>query len=58
MSTPERRRMAVLGELKAGRLKIVEATEALGLSYRQVRRLWKRCHKDGTRMRMTDLCTA
>ena len=42
MSTKERRRIAVLGEVKAGRMKIVEAAEAVGLSYRQARRVWKR----------------
>ena len=47
MSTKERRRIAVLGEVKAGRLKVVDAAEALGLSYRQGRRIWKRYQKAG-----------
>lgn len=42
MSIKERRRMAVLGEVKAGRLKVVGAAEAMGLSYRQAKRVWKR----------------
>jgi transposase len=42
MSTKERRRMAVLGEVKAGRLKVAGAAEAMGLSYRQAKRVWKR----------------
>ena len=47
MSPKERRRIAVLGEVKMGRLKVVEAAEALGLSCRQVRRIWRRYQKDG-----------
>ena len=39
--------MAVLGEVKAGGLKVVDAAEALGLSYRQGRRIWKRYQKAG-----------
>lgn len=42
MSMKERRRLAVLSEVKAGRMKIVEAAEVVGLSYRQARRVWKR----------------
>jgi transposase len=47
MSPKERRRMAVLGEVKLKRLKVVEAAEVLGLSYRQARRIWRRYQKDG-----------
>ena len=47
MSPKERRRIAVLGEVKTGRLKVVEAAEALGLSCRQARRIWRRYQKDG-----------
>lgn len=31
--------MALLGEVKARRLKVVEAEEAIGLSYRQTKRV-------------------
>jgi transposase len=47
MSPKERRRIAVVEEVKAGRLKVVEAAQALGLSYRQSRRIWRRYQKDG-----------
>jgi len=35
MSAKERRRLVVLSEWQAGRLKLVAAAEALGVSYRQ-----------------------
>ena len=41
MSTKERRRMVVLSELKAGRLKLVEAAAAMRVSYRQATRIWR-----------------
>ncbi len=39
--------MAVLGEVKSKRLKVVEAAEALGLSCRQARRIWRRYQEEG-----------
>ncbi len=39
--------MAVLGEVKAGRLKVVEAAESMALSYRQAKRVWKRYEAKG-----------
>lgn len=39
--------MAVLVEVKAGRMKIVDAAEAMGLGYRQAKRVWKRYKAKG-----------
>ena len=35
------------GEVKAGRLKVVEAAESMALSYRQAKRVWKRYEAKG-----------
>lgn len=42
MSGKERRRMLALGQVQAGRLTLVEASERLGLGYRQAKRIWAR----------------
>lgn len=39
--------MAVLSEVKAGRMRIADAAEAMGLSYRQAKRVWKRYAAEG-----------
>ena len=40
MSKRERRRLEVLSQVKAGKLSLVSAGKLLGVSYRQVKRLW------------------
>lgn len=47
MSTKERRRLVVLGQVRAGRLTMKAAGELLGISGRQASRLWKRCREVG-----------
>lgn len=47
MSMKERRRMVVLSEVKAGRMRLVDAAEAMGLSYRQAKRVWRRYAAQG-----------
>ena len=47
MSEEEVRRAGVLKRVKAGELSQVEAAEILGLSYRQVKRLYRRFRKLG-----------
>lgn len=47
MSTKERRRLAVLSKVKEGRMTRVEASKALGLSYRQVLRVYERYRGSG-----------
>ena len=47
MSQKELRRAGVLSRVKAAALKLVEAAELMGLSYRQGKRLWKRYGKQG-----------
>ncbi len=42
MSDKELRRAEVLARVKAGELKLVNAAELMELSYRQVKRLWRR----------------
>jgi len=42
MSTKERHRLVVLGQVEAGRLTVAAAAGLLGLSERQARRQWKR----------------
>jgi hypothetical protein len=47
MSRKERKRMTVMQEVKAGKLKLVEAAEVLGLCYRQTKRVWGRYRDQG-----------
>ena len=47
MSTKERRRLVVFGQVKAGQLTVASAGRVLGLSERQARRVWKRYKSDG-----------
>jgi len=47
MSTKERRRLAVLEQVKSGRLSLVAASARLGLSYRQTRRVFQRFKSEG-----------
>lgn len=47
MSAKERRRLVVLSELKAGKLKLVEAAVAMGVSDRQAKRIWRRYRQTG-----------
>lgn len=47
MSAKERRRLVVLSELKAGKLKLVEAAAAMRVSYRQAKRIWCRYKQGG-----------
>jgi transposase/head-tail adaptor len=49
MSREEVRRAGVLDRAKAGRLKLVSVAEMLELSYRQVKRIWKRYQQEGIR---------
>lgn len=47
LSAGERRRLELLSRVKEGGLKLVEAARLVGLSYRQMKRIWKRYQKDG-----------
>lgn len=47
LSARERRRLELLSRVKEGMLKLVEVAALLGLSYRQVKRLWKRYRQRG-----------
>ncbi len=47
MSVKERRRLAVLGQVSAGQLSVAAAGRLLGLSERQVRRVWQRYRRQG-----------
>jgi transposase len=47
MSSQELRRVEVMGRVKAGSLKLNEASELLEISYRQAKRLWKRYREGG-----------
>ena len=49
MSSKERRRLKIFSQVKAGRLKLVEAAELLELSYRQARRVFRRYRQEGDR---------
>ena len=48
MSEKELRRVAVLGRVAGGELKLVQAAELLELSYRQGKRIWRRYREEGT----------
>lgn len=47
MSTRERDRLDVLGRVKRGELTLVKASELLGLSYRQAKRVYCRYRQEG-----------
>ena len=47
MSRRELRRAGVLARVASGELKIVDAAELMGVSYRQSKRLWKRYQAEG-----------
>ncbi len=47
MSSRELRRVEVLARVKSEELKLVDAGEMLGVSYRQVKRLWRRYEEEG-----------
>ena len=47
MSEKELKRVEVLSRAKAGELKLVDVAELMGVSYRQVKRLWKRYREEG-----------
>jgi hypothetical protein len=49
LSSKEVHRVEVLGRVKSGRVKLVEAGELLGLSYRQMKRVWSRYRDGGAR---------
>jgi transposase len=47
LSSKELRRVEVLARVESEELKLVDAAELLKVSYRQVKRLWKRYQKEG-----------
>ena len=47
MSKRGLRRVEVLARVASGELKLVDAEKLLGLSYRQVKRLWRRYREEG-----------
>ena len=47
MSREELRRVEVLSQVQSGALRLVDAQEKLLLSYRQVKRLWRRYRREG-----------
>jgi transposase len=47
MSRKERRRLEVLSRVGDGSLSLAQASELLGISYRQVKRLWSRYQREG-----------
>jgi Helix-turn-helix domain len=49
MSVRKLKRAAVLGRVKAGELRLGQAAELMGVSYRQGRRLWRRFRTRGAR---------
>jgi transposase len=49
MSREEVRRVGVLDRAKAGELRLISVAEILDLSYRQVKRIWKRYEEEGIR---------
>jgi hypothetical protein len=49
MSQPERVRLVVMQQVKQDELTVAEASEVLGLSYRQTKRVWRRYRLDGDR---------
>jgi transposase len=49
MSEKELGRAEVLGRVKAGELKLVNAAELIEVSYRQAKRLWRRYRREGAK---------
>ena len=49
MSVGELRRVEILGRVKAGPLRLVDAATVLGVSYRQAKRLWRRFRQGGAK---------
>lgn len=47
LSARERKRLELLSRVKEGVLKLVKAAELVGLSYRQMKRVWKRYREEG-----------
>ena len=47
MSKKELNRVEVMGRVKAGSLRLIDAAEMLGLSYRQSKRIWARYRGGG-----------
>jgi transposase len=47
MSSKERRRLRMMTAVKSKELTLVQAAEAMGVSYRQAKRIWKRYQKAG-----------
>jgi len=47
MSNEELRRVEAFGQVQSGGLRLRDAERALGLSYRQIKRLWKRYRREG-----------
>lgn len=47
MSRRERKRLEVMSQVKAGRLRLSTASELLGISYRQAKRIWRRYQSAG-----------
>jgi len=47
MSTKERRRLEMLSRVKSGGITLKKAAELLSLSYRQMRRIFKRYREEG-----------
>ena len=49
LSSKELSRVEVMGRVKAGSLRLQEAAELLGLSYRQAKRVWARYRGGGAK---------
>jgi hypothetical protein len=47
MSPVERKRLEVFSRVKLGQLRLGQASELLGVSYRQVKRIWRRYQEQG-----------
>ncbi|MGD0650594.1 MAG: helix-turn-helix domain-containing protein [Verrucomicrobiia bacterium] len=47
MSARERRQLELLARVRDKELTLAKAAELLGASYRQAKRLWKRCREEG-----------
>ena len=47
MSKKERRRLVVLSQVQGKKVSLVKAAELLGLSYRQMKRVWSRYQREG-----------
>lgn len=47
LSARERKRLELLSRVKEGVLKLVKAADLVGLSYRQMKRVWKRYREEG-----------